>query len=134
MNLALEVDTASVMLWAQDQSNKGPMGAEFGKAGPFGLFVILALVLVVLLLGFNMNKRIRQMERRRAFADKWGIDLFDKEKLEAKMAEEGFDETVGKSKVMYARTEVSEINERFIPSSGTLRGPEAIDAERREQE
>lgn len=127
MNLALanaQIHATEFMLWAQDQSHDGPKGPEFGKAGPFGLFVIVALTLVVLLLGFNMNKRMRRLERRRAFADKWGIDLFDTEKLEAKMKEEGFDETVGKDKVMYARTEVSEINERFIPSSGTLRGPE----------
>ncbi|KAB1504550.1 hypothetical protein F7230_02730 [Corynebacterium sp. 320] len=118
------------MVFAQDQSNRGPMGPEFGKAGPMGLFVIVALTLVILLLGFNMNKRIRRMERRKAFADKWGIDLFDKEALEAKMEEEGFHETVGRSKVMYARTEVPQTDDRFLPSSGTLKGPDAIDAER----
>lgn len=107
----------------------GPMGAEFGKAAPVGLFVIVALLLVVLLIGFAMNKRIRRMERRRAFADKHGIDLFDTETLQRRMKEEGFDETAGRS-TMFARTEVPQTDDRFLPSSGILTGADAIDAER----
>ncbi|WP_246815896.1 hypothetical protein [Corynebacterium sp. HMSC28B08] len=119
-----------IQTWVVAQAEKsGPMGAEFGKAAPVGLFVIVALLLVVLLLGFAMNKRIRRMERRRAFADKHGIDLFDTETLERRMKEEGFDETAGRS-AMFARTEVPVTDERFEPSSGTLTGPAAIDAER----
>lgn len=127
---AAELAFHDVLFFAQDQSNKGPMGPEFGKAGPMGLFVIIFLTLVVLLLGFNMNKRMRRMERRRAFADQWGIDPFDAETLEAKMREEGFDETVGRDKVMFARTEVPVTDDRFLPASGRLRGPEALLAER----
>ncbi|WP_273352978.1 hypothetical protein [Corynebacterium resistens] len=125
---------ANAQTWIVAQAEKsGPMGAEFGKAAPVGLFVIVALLLVVLLLGFAMNKRIRRMERRRAFADKHGIDLFDAETLERRMKEEGFDETAGRS-AMFARTEVPVTDERFEPSSGTLTGPDAIDAERRASE
>ena len=119
-----------VNTWLLAQAEKsGPMGAEFGKAAPVGLFVIVALLLVVLLLGFAMNKRIRRLERRRAFADKHGIDLFDTATLESRMQEEGFDETAGKS-TMFARTEVPVTDDRFEPSSGTLTGAAAIDAER----
>ena len=121
--------TADINMWLLAQAEKsGPMGAEFGKAAPVGLFVIVALLLVVLLLGFAMNKRIRRMERRRAFADKHGINLFDTATLERRMQEEGFDETAGKS-TMFARTEVPVTDERFEPSSGTLTGADAIDAE-----
>lgn len=116
--------------WIIAQAERtGPKGAEFGKAAPVGLFVIVILLLVVLLIGFAMNKRIRRLERRQAFADARGIDLFDTEKLEAAMKAEGFDETAGK-RSMFARTEVPQTGERFLPSSGTLTGPAAIDAER----
>ncbi|MDK8891341.1 MULTISPECIES: hypothetical protein [Corynebacterium] len=116
--------------WILAQAERtGPKGAEFGKAAPIGLFVIVILLLVVLLIGFAMNKRIRRLERRRAFADARGIDLFDTEKLEAAMKAEGFDDTAGK-RSMFARTEVPQTDERFLPASGTLTGPAAIDAER----
>ncbi len=123
----------ALMLFAQDQSHQGPMGPEFGKAAPMGLFIVVILLLVVLLLGFSMNKRIRRMERRRAFAEQYGIDLFDAAALEAKMREVGFEETrggKGAKGVMYARTEVADLGDRFTPASGTLKGPAAIDAER----
>ncbi len=107
----------------------GPKGEEFGKASPLGLLIILALLLVILTIGFGMNKRIRRMERRRAFADQHGIDLFDTEKLEAKMREEGYTDMRAKDS-MYARTEVPVTDERFQPASGVLTGPEAIEAER----
>lgn len=109
-----------------------PMGAEFGKAAPIGLFVILALVFVVLMIGFALNKRIRRMERRRAFADKHGIDLFDTETLEQRMKDEGYSDTYSRT-TMFARTEVPVTDDRFLPSSGVLTGPAAIDAERKEQ-
>lgn len=107
----------------------GPRGEEFGKAAPIGLFVILGLLLVVLLIGFNMNKRIRVLERRRAFAEQHGIDLFDHERLEAAMKAAGYDETA-KTGTMFARTEVPKTDERFEPISGISTGAEAIDAER----
>ena len=123
------MNTATFII-AQQQVHEGPMGPEFGKAAPIGLFVILGLLVVVLTLGFLMNKRIRRMERRRAFADARGIDLFDKEKLEAAMAAEGYDETA-RDGVMFARTEVPQTDDRFQPSSGIATGPAAIDAEAR---
>ena len=121
------MNTATFII-AQQQVHEGPMGPEFGKAAPIGLFVILGLLVVVLTLGFLMNKRIRRMERRRAFADARGIDLFDKEKLEAAMAAEGYDETT-RDGVMFARTEVPKTSDRFEPVSGITTGAAAIDAE-----
>ena len=121
------MNTHSLII-AQSQINEGPMGPEFGKAAPIGLFVILALLLVVLTLGFLMNKRVRRLERRRAFADAHGIDLFDTERLDQAMAEAGYDETA-KGGTMFARTEVPQTDDRFQPSSGIATGPAAIDAE-----
>lgn len=122
--------TNTPMIVAQQQIHEGPMGPEFGKAAPVGLFVILALLLVVLLIGFLMNKRVRRLERRRAFAESRGIDLFDNERLDAAMKAEGFDET-RKGNILYARTEVPVTDERFQPSSGIVTGPDAIEQERR---
>lgn len=116
------------LFYAQQQINDGPMGPEFGKAAPIGLFVILALLAVVLILGVLMNKRIRRMERRRAFADQHGIDLFDTQRLEQAMREAGYAETA-QGGVMFARTEVPQTDERFEPASGILTGPEALDAQ-----
>lgn len=121
------------LILAQQQVHEGPMGPEFGKAAPVGLFVILALLVVVLTLGFLMNKRIRRMERRRAFADKHGIDLFDVERLNKAMADAGYDET-RKGGIMYARTEVPQTDKRFEPASGIATGADAIDAERKQSE
>ncbi|MBF4553164.1 hypothetical protein [Corynebacterium suicordis] len=126
------MNTATFII-AQQQVHEGPMGPEFGKAAPIGLFVILGLLVVVLTLGFLMNKRIRRMERRRAFADARGIDLFDKEKLEAAMAAEGYDETA-RDGVMFARTEVPKTSDRFEPVSGITTGPAAIDAEKQRKQ
>lgn len=126
------MNTATFII-AQQQVHEGPMGPEFGKAAPIGLFVILGLLVVVLTLGFLMNKRIRRMERRRAFADARGIDLFDKEKLEAAMAAEGYDETA-RDGVMFARTEVPKTSDRFEPVSGITTGAAAIDAEKQRKQ
>lgn len=39
----------------------GGKGAEFGKAAPLGLFVILALLIAVVLLVRSMNRRLRNL-------------------------------------------------------------------------
>lgn len=116
--------------------NTGPRGEEFGKASPIGLFVILGLLFVVIVIGFGMNRRLRRMERRQAFADKHGIDVFDEEKLEKAMKDSGYEEMT-KGGVMYARTEVPQTDSRFEPASSIgaqPTGPEAFEAERRQAE
>ncbi|WP_235174641.1 hypothetical protein [Tomitella biformata] len=39
----------------------GGRGAEFGKASPIGLFLILALLIAVVLLVRSMNRRLRNL-------------------------------------------------------------------------
>lgn len=117
------------MILAQAEKT-GPKGEEFGKASPVGLFIILGLLFVVLVIGFGMNRRIRRMERRQAFAEENGIDLFDTEKLEKAMAEKGFDDNPTKG-AMFARTEVPQTDDRFQPSSGIVTGANAIDADKK---
>ena len=109
--------------------NTGPRGEEFGKASPVGLFVILGLLFVVIVIGFGMNRRLRRLERRRAFAEQHGIDVFDEERLNKAMEESGYEE-YAKGGVLFARTEVPQTDARFEPASGQLTGPDAIDAER----
>ena len=77
-----------VELLAQSPST-GPMGEEFGKASPVGVFVVLAMAVVVLFLGWRLSLRVRRLNQRRAFAEEHDIDLFDKEALDAAMREAG---------------------------------------------
>lgn len=98
-------DVTVPLVLAQAERPK-PQGPEFGKASPVGLFVIIALLIVVLTIGVLMNRRIRRLERRRAFAERHGVDLFDTATLDRLMKEEGFDERVKGSDALLARTEV----------------------------
>lgn len=66
-----------------------PLGSEFGKASPVGLFLIVVLLAIVLYLGWALNRRLKRMARRRAFAEAHGIDIFDTEALDKAMVEAG---------------------------------------------
>ena len=66
-----------------------PLGSEFGKESPVGLFLIVVLLAIVLYLGWALNRRLKRMARRRAFAEAHGIDIFDTEALDKAMAEAG---------------------------------------------
>lgn len=77
-----------VILFAQEQVNEGPQGPEFGKAAPVGLLVIVGLLVVVLLLGYFFNRRMRKMNRRRNFAEAHGLDPFDIDTIDRRMAQE----------------------------------------------
>ncbi|MDY6049761.1 MAG: hypothetical protein SPI77_04275 [Corynebacterium sp.] len=77
-----------VQLLAQSPPT-GPMGEEFGKASPVGVFVVLAMAVVVLFLGWRLSLRVRRMNQRRAFAQDHGIDPFDVETLDKAMREAG---------------------------------------------
>ncbi|WP_047260586.1 hypothetical protein [Corynebacterium uterequi] len=67
----------------------GPLGAEFGKASPIGLFVLVVLAVAVICLGWAFHRRHSRFRRRRLFAEARGIDPFDKEAVDAAMAEAG---------------------------------------------
>ncbi|MGP9724565.1 hypothetical protein ACT3SZ_11185 [Corynebacterium sp. AOP40-9SA-29] len=80
--------TSTVSLVAQEQVNRGPQGPEFGKAAPVGLLVIVGLLVVILALGYLFNRRMRKMHKRRDFAEANGIDPFDIDTIDRRMAQE----------------------------------------------
>ncbi|MFC5937853.1 hypothetical protein ACFPVT_00340 [Corynebacterium choanae] len=66
-----------------------PSGSEFGKASPVGLFVLVVLIVAVGYLAFALTRRMRRMNRRRAFAEANGLDVFDEQALDQAMREAG---------------------------------------------
>jgi len=64
----------------------GPQGPDFGKASPVGLLVIVALLVVILAIGVLFNRRMKNMTRRREYAEKHGMDPFDIDGIDAAMA------------------------------------------------
>ncbi|WP_407442388.1 hypothetical protein [Rhodococcus sp. (in: high G+C Gram-positive bacteria)] len=52
----MTVDTLAVEVLAQD-----PTGPEFGKASPFGLALVVVLLIATALLIWNMNKRLGKL-------------------------------------------------------------------------
>lgn len=81
---AAEVD----LLLAQAPSD-GPVGPEFGKASPIGLFVLVVAGVLVLSLGWAFYRRYTRFQRRRMFADAHGLDIFDEEAVDRAMEEAG---------------------------------------------
>lgn len=79
----------SVFVLAQQPNMDGPVGPEFGKAEPIGAFIVLALGVIVLLLGWAFFRRYSRFNRRRMFAESRGLDVFDTEAVDRAMAEEG---------------------------------------------
>lgn len=88
MTSAMPVTDLSFTVLAQEQVNEGPQGPEFGKASPVGLLVIVALLVAILVIGYLFNRRMKAMTRRRQFAEKHGIDPFDLEEIDRRMAAE----------------------------------------------
>lgn len=64
----------------------GPEGPDFGKASPVGLLVIVALLAVILTIGVLFNRRMKNMVRRREYAEKHDMDPFDIDGIDAAMA------------------------------------------------
>lgn len=77
-----------MVLFANTQ-DVGPLGPEFGKASPVGWLVVVALMVVVLWLGYALHRRFSRLNRRRAFAEAHGLDVFDQEAVDKAMAEAG---------------------------------------------
>lgn len=76
-----------LLIMAQQQNT--PLGPEFGKASPIGLFIIVALTVVVIYLGWAFARRQRRLMRRQAFAEARGINVFDEKAVDEAMAAEG---------------------------------------------
>ena len=94
MPQAMEIWNAAAAEAAMDvtllaQNPVGPMGADFGKASPIGLLVIVLLLVVILLIGVDLTRRMKRMRRRRAFAEEHGMDPFDIEGIDRAMAGHG---------------------------------------------
>ncbi|MCS4489939.1 hypothetical protein N7326_04840 [Corynebacterium sp. ES2794-CONJ1] len=81
------MDFSSVIFLAQQ--GPGPVGSEFGKASPIGWFVLVALVVAVLFIGWAFHRRYSRLNRRRLFAEEHQIDPFDAGALDRAMAEAG---------------------------------------------
>ena len=54
-------------------------GLNSGKGHRWVSLILIALLVVVIILGRSATKRIKNLNRRRAFAEKEGIDVFDAE-------------------------------------------------------
>jgi hypothetical protein len=95
MSTHLAVTTSGILA---QQEKGGPLGPEFGKASPVGLLILIALLVVVIILGRSATKRIKNLNRRRAFAEKEGIDVFDAEEIDRRMAEKGIQDVNANSR------------------------------------
>lgn len=70
------------------QNPVGPRGADFGKASPIGLLIIVLLLVIILALGWDLSRRAKRMAARRKFAEAHGMDPFDAAAVDAAMAAE----------------------------------------------
>lgn len=68
------------------QNPTGPRGADFGKASPVGLLIIVVLLIVILALGWDLSRRAKRMAARRKFAEAHGMDPFDSAAVDKAMA------------------------------------------------
>ncbi|EPD70896.1 hypothetical protein ACX3U9_08680 [Corynebacterium pyruviciproducens] len=68
-----------------------PENADSSQASPIGLLVVAVMMLAILFLGWRLARRIARLNRRRAFAEEHGIDVFDEETLNKAMREAGMD-------------------------------------------
>ncbi|MDO5030406.1 MAG: hypothetical protein Q4E11_07470 [Corynebacterium sp.] len=67
------------------QNPTGPRGADFGKASPVGLLIIVVLLIIILALGWDLSRRAKRMAARRKFAEAHDMDPFDGEAIDAAM-------------------------------------------------
>lgn len=79
------LSSATTVFLAQNET--GPLGADFGKASPVGLLIIVLLLIAVLALGWDLSRRAKRMAKRRRFAEENGLDPFDSEAVDETIAE-----------------------------------------------
>ncbi|WP_075692596.1 hypothetical protein [Corynebacterium sphenisci] len=77
------------------QNPVGPRGADFGKASPVGWLVIIGMLLVVLIAGWDLARRLKRIRTRRAFAERHGMDPFDIAAIDEAMVAEARGEFQG---------------------------------------
>lgn len=77
-----------VSVLAQQQQG-GPLGPEFGKASPIGWLALVVFMAAVLMLGWRFHRRFSRYNRRRMFAEQYGLDVFDEQAVDQAMAEAG---------------------------------------------
>ncbi|MDO5731514.1 hypothetical protein [Corynebacterium sphenisci] len=77
------------------QNPVGPRGADFGKASPVGWLVIIGMLLVVLIAGWDLARRLKRIRTRRAFAERHGMDPFDIAAIDEAMVAEARGESRG---------------------------------------
>lgn len=70
------------------QNPVGPRGADFGKASPIGLLVLVLLLLAILIAGWDLARRLKRMRVRREFAEANDMDPFAIQEIDAAMAAE----------------------------------------------
>lgn len=80
------------LILAQSGQFEGPLGPEFGKASPVGLFLVVAALAMVLFLGYRLTQRIARLHRRQKFAEDHGLDVFDTEAVDKALRDEGLDD------------------------------------------
>lgn len=79
----------SVFVLAQQMNKDAPVGPEFGKAEPIGAFIVVAMMAVILLLGWAFHRRYSRFNRRKKFAEDRGLDVFDEKAIDEAMEAEG---------------------------------------------
>lgn len=114
---------STVTVLAQEQVNDGPQGPEFGKAAPVGLLVIVALLVAILVVGWFFNRRMKKMKRRQTFAELHGLDPFDIDTIDRRMAEE---ETLSGGSVHASDATLDAALDSAVGDSNRLYGPDAV--------
>lgn len=84
----LNLAAHDVAVLAQQQQG-GPLGPEFGKSSPIGWLALVLFMVAVLMLGWRFHRRFSRYNRRRMFAEQYGLDVFDEQAVDEAMAEAG---------------------------------------------
>ncbi|MGO1463741.1 MAG: hypothetical protein ACTH2K_08050 [Candidatus Corynebacterium faecigallinarum] len=123
------VSTVSVL--AQEQVHDGPQGPEFGKAAPVGLLVIVGLLVAILAIGVFFNRRMKKMKQRQLFAELHGLDPFDIDAIDRRMAQEG---AVSGRSVAATDATLDASLDASVGDENRLYGPDALSATLAEQQ
>ncbi|WP_018023539.1 hypothetical protein [Corynebacterium ulceribovis] len=90
-NVVAAMAASAVPLLLAQAEKPGPLGPEFGKASPIGLAILVVMFVILLLVGWDMARRVKRMSRRRKYAEEHNLDFFDQldqSEIDRKMAEE----------------------------------------------